>query len=151
MNFILSNYVETESFTLNDDKYRINKYLSLGYINQTKLTNKISKFVYLQSVLSNPFFTEDNKAEFLELFCKMQKYYFALNRMVYMRKFNRAKIIINNDLLLTPIYENDRNKTIAIIFNKNKYLFSLKDLINIFKPMCRSRLFYFFHPYINLF
>jgi len=131
MNFILSNYIKTEKFKMNNDKYHINTYLSLVYIEQSNHPKKMSKFKYLQSIFSNPFFTEDNKNAFLDLFCKMQRCYFAFRRLIYMRKFHRAKIIIDYDLLLTPIYEKDRTKTLPIIFNNNKYLFSLPDLINI--------------------
>ena len=145
MNFILSNYLKNDTFKMNDT-YSINTYLSLVYIEKSGHSPKMSKFQFLQSVFENPFFTEDNRNAFLDLFCKMQKYYFAFNRLIYMRKFHRAKIVIDHDLLLTPIYEKDRNKTLPIIFNNNKYLFSLSDLINISMTALTNSSNYFSNP-----
>ena len=146
MNFILSNYIETEKGKLTSELTYLNKYLSAVYIQQSKIFPKITKFVYLQSVLSNPFYTETNKSDFLDLFCKMQNHYFAFNRMMFIRKFKRANIIISNDLLLNPINETDHTKTLAIIFNKNKYLFSLTDLINISMSALTNSPNYFTNP-----
>lgn len=146
MNFILSNYLKNDTFKMNNDTYSINTYLSLVYIEKSNHSPKMSKFQFLQSVLENPFFTEDNRNIFLDLFCKMQKYYFAFNRLIYMRKFRRAKIVIDHDLLLTPIYEKDRTKTLPIIFNDNKYLFSLTDLINISMTALTNSSNYFSNP-----
>jgi len=66
--------------------------------------------------------------------------------MVFIWKFKRANIIISNDLLLNPIYETDLTKTLAIIFNKNKYLFSLTDLINISMSALTNSPNYFTNP-----
>ena len=122
------------SLTINLDKVLL-KILFTNFISKTenknisKTENKNiikSKYVFFNSVITNPFIDMEGKANFIYIFGKIQKLCFALNRLIYIHNFNkRAKLQINTDLYLNPIVENSNN-IIAIIQNNNKYLFSLK-------------------------
>ena len=90
----------------------------------------INKFDLFINTLNNPFFTEKQKEDFINVFCKIQKTYFALSKLAYLYKYKKAKIVVNSDMYLNEIDINNKN-TICLLQEKNKYYFRINDLINI--------------------
>ena len=88
------------------------------------------KFNYFNSILKNIFLTEEQKEIFINIFCKIQKTYFAFSRLGYIYKYNKANVIVDFDLCLNPININDKN-SICLFQAKNIYYFRINDLINI--------------------
>ena len=78
-------------------------------------------------------------------FNKIQRIYNILNRFVYNYKFKKAKIIVNTDMCLNELHEGDKN-VISIIQNNGKYLFNIKDLINIIETSLTSSYSFFVQP-----
>ena len=58
------------------------------------------KFKYFLDEINNMFLTEEQKEDFINIFCKIQKTYFAFSRFAYMYKYNRANIVVDFDLCL---------------------------------------------------
>jgi hypothetical protein len=93
------------------------------------------KFIFLQNILENMFIDEPTKTKYLTAFSSAQKTYFALNRFVYLIKLKRKECGIDTDLYLNPI--NETMKSVMVMLQDNKkYLFTVKDLVNI----CESAL-----------
>jgi hypothetical protein len=80
--------------------------------------------------LLNNFLIKDKKDEFIDYFCKIQKTYNILNRLIYNYKYKKTKIVVNTDMCLNELTENEKN-VICILDNNYKFLFNINDLINI--------------------
>jgi len=106
------------------------------------------KFSFFISELNNIFLTEKQKEDFINIFCKIQKIYFALSRLAYIYKFNKANVVADSDLCLNPIDINNKN-TIALLQDKNKYYFRINDLINIINNALSNSPNFFSEPLIT--
>jgi len=89
------------------------------------------KFGFYQTVNNNIFLSSIIKNEFNILFFHIQKTYHALNKFVFLYKYNKTKIVVDMDMCLNKININDKN-IICIFQNNGKYLFHALDLIKIF-------------------
>jgi hypothetical protein len=106
------------------------------------------KFKYFVDEINNIFLTEEQKEDFINIFCKIQKTYFALSRLAYIYKYNRAKIVVDFDLCLNPIDINNKN-SICLFQAKNKYYFRINDLINIIDNALSNSPNFFSDPLIT--
>jgi hypothetical protein len=88
------------------------------------------KFIFYSITTKNIFITNELKTQFMDIFCKYQQVYHALNKFVYLYKYKKSPITVKYDLTLAPIVENDTN-IICIFQNNHRYLFFIKDLIKI--------------------
>ena len=70
------------------------------------------------------------REEFINLFHKIQRIYHILNRFCYLIKYNKSKLIVNNDLQLNIISENSEN-VICIYHYDSRYLFRIDELLKI--------------------
>ena len=123
----------------------LQKIIYFIFINKKELSLEI-KFDFFISQINNIFLTEEQKQEFINMFCQIQKTYFALSRFSYMYKYKSAKIVVDFDLSLTPIDINNKN-SICIIQSKNKYYFRINDLINIIDNALSNSPNFFFRPF----
>jgi len=125
---IIKNYFKiTDNYFQNLDSLQKNIYFI--FINQKKYSIK-NKFKYFIEQINNIFLTIEEKEDFINVFCEIQKTYFALSRLAYIHKYKRAKIVVDFDLCLNPIDINNKN-SICLFQEKNKYYFRINDLINI--------------------
>ena len=106
------------------------------------------KFSFFVSELNNIFLTEEQKEDFINIFCKIQKTYFAFSKFAYIYKFNKANVVVDTDLCLTPIDINNKN-TISLLQEKNKYYFRINDLINIINNALSNSPNFFSEPLIT--
>lgn len=107
----------------------IQKTIYFIFINKKEYSIEL-KFKYFYDIINNIFFTKEQKEDFINIFCKIQKKYFALSRLAYIYKYNKAKVLVDFDLCLNPIDINNNN-SICLFQAKNKYYFRINDLINI--------------------
>jgi len=139
---------------LNDENNNVFK--TFFNINANKIYTTKEKYIMIENVLSNNFFTDEKKDEFLTLFQKIQKTYLSMKKLIFLIKFNKTKIMVENDLSLNPISDKDKN-VITIYQNNSKYLFNIRELIQIIdKNLLHSEYFFSFplrtkNPYNNLF
>jgi hypothetical protein len=114
---------------------------ALGHIDYSIQT----KFSYFKKTIDNIFMTANQRDEFINRFCKIQRHYWALSKAVYKYKWKRAPYRIQNDLILTPICESQHN-VITILQNNNKYLFTVLDIRNIIEGALTNSPFMFSSP-----
>ena len=113
------------------------------------------KYEIFGGVLNNIFISEQIKNEYINIFCKIQNIYFSFIKFKNQYKYKKYKILIDKDLLLNPICK-DSKYCIHIMQNKCKYLFSLNDIINLFKNSLTNSCHLFLelypikNPYNNL-
>ena len=109
---------------------------------------KDGKFVYIDSILTNIFLTQEKKEEILVLFCKAQKTYRALCRFAFLYKFKKAFTHVSNDLMFDPIdISNGKEKTYIVILQKNfKYIFLLHDIIHLIETAISHSPSFFVDP-----
>ena len=113
----------------------------------SQIKNNKQKYKCLYELLQN-FLIENNKEDqlvFRETFFKIQRIYYVLNRFAYKWKFKKAKIIVNTDMCLNELTEGNTN-VISIIQDKSKYLFNIRDLINIVETALTSSNNFFIQP-----
>jgi len=102
-----------------------------------------TKFATLKDNYMDSFFvTLENKESFLDFFCRIQRTYRVLNNFAYLIKKRNKKVIVSNDLYLTPINKS-QNNVFNYYENNYIYLFTLQDLSRIItSAICNSPLFY---------
>ena len=95
----------------------------------------------------NDFYIKGTKKEeeFINYFCKIQKTYNLLNRLVYNYKYKKAKIVVNTDMGLNELTPNAKN-VICILNNGSKYLFHINDIIKIINTSLTNSHMFFSEP-----
>ena len=120
-------------FKITDNPFQnldsLQKIIFFMFVHKKERSLKI-KFKYFLDEINNIFLTEEQKDDFINIFCKIQKTYFALSRFAYTYKYKKAKIVVDFDLCLNPIDINNKN-SICLLQEKYKYCFRINDLINI--------------------
>ncbi len=120
-------------FKITDNPFQnldsLQKIIFFMFVHKKERSLKI-KFKYFVDEINNIFLTEEQKNDFINIFCKIQKTYFALSRFAYIYKYKKAKIVVDFDLCLNPIDINNKN-SICLLQGKYKYCFRINDLINI--------------------
>jgi hypothetical protein len=106
--------------------------------------NVKNKFKFFYETLNSIFF-KNKKELFIDYFCKVQKTYKALNKLMYIYKFKNSKIVVNTDMALNEIDINQKN-IICIFQDDVKYLFNVNDLINIINTSLINNHLFFSEP-----
>jgi hypothetical protein len=114
------------------------------FFSQNKYTIK-EKYLFVKKTLENIFLTEAMKDEFLEVFQKIQQKFLTIQRFVYQINYKRAQIVVENDLSLNAISEKDKN-VIVIYQNNNKYLFVIRDMIQLIEKYITHSHYFFSCP-----
>jgi len=110
-----------------------------------KEINIKNKFSFFFDSLDHFLIKNNKENEFIEYFYKIQKTYNILNRFVYNYKYKKTKLVVNTDMNLNEININDKN-VICILDNNSKYLFHIKDLINIINSALTNSYMFFSEP-----
>ena len=151
-NLILKKILDLESyiFSTYEKNNKVNSYQQLIFNSMLNFLrfngNKIKyKFNFLNNCLNNMFYGDDTKKQILENFCKIQRTYYAFNRLAYLYKFNSSKIVVNKDMALNEINLNDKN--IICIYQLNyKYLFNIKDILKVVESSLTNSTMFFLNP-----
>ena len=117
-------------------------YLLIGVVVEQSIKRK---FEYYKTTLHNLFINNDSKKMFITAFCKAQRTYYLLNRLVRHYKWRKTTFAIQTDIYLNPIFENARN-VITILQNRKKYLFTIMDLKNIIETSLINSPYFFSEP-----
>jgi len=113
------------------------------------------KFRLLNKFLNNQYISTIVKEKFLQIFQKSQRLYNGLNKLVYLYKLRRAKIMLSMDLYMNDITDEQKN-VITVFQNGSKYLFIYTDLIKIINTALLNSSYFFSvpkrpkNPYSNL-
>jgi hypothetical protein len=106
-----------------------------------------NKFEFMNQTLNNFYFLNkhDEKEQFIDLFCKIQKTYHTLNRFLYIYKLKKSKLIVNTDLQLNTIEEGKQN-VMCIYHVNSKYLFKIEELLKIIYTSLTNSPYFFSEP-----
>jgi len=104
-----------------------------------------SKFIFFEEVYNSIFLNNDKRIEFSILFSKIQKIYYAFQKIAFIYKYKKAQIVVNTDMTMNEIIEKDKN-IICIYQNNSKYLFHINDLINIINASLTNCHIFFAEP-----
>ena len=104
-----------------------------------------NKYKFFIKTLNGFYIKGTQKEEFINYFCKIQYIYNILNRFAYNYKYNKSKLVVNTDICLNELMPNSKN--VICIFHKNaRYLFHVKDLINIINTSLTNSYMFFSEP-----
>jgi len=104
------------------------------------------KFNILKNyIINNNLLNDATKNKLFDIFCKCQKFYFSFAKLLHLYKYNKCKIVVSDDLTLSPLNLNDNN-TFVLIQNNSKYLFSIRDLNNIIETSLLNHFEFFAEP-----
>jgi len=123
----------------------INIFFDIFLANEYSLQNK---FNYLKKIIDNIFATDKIRSDFIHLFCKIQKTYFGFSKLVFIFKYKKSKLLVENDLSMNPLNINKKT-TICIYQNDNRYLFNIFDLMNIINTNLSNSPMFFSTPLIS--
>jgi len=112
-----------------------------------KTEQRCNKYNFLKRNMENVFFKQEDKEQFLDYFCKIQKHYFAFSRLLNAWKYKRAQVMVSDDLYLNPLDANGKN-IFVIVQNRKKYLFSIANLINMANSALSNTCHFFASPLI---
>ena len=107
--------------------------LSTSFIHRllnTKTTYRNEKFIYLKSILDNPFISSNQKTEFLSIFQDIQYIHNNLCKLVRKYKWKISNLSNQHDLIMNPINENQYFVCSLLQYGR-KYLFTKSDLTKI--------------------
>ena len=135
-NIICKIYKEYKAI-LNKDKKTIFKFSS------AKL--KVFKMIITDDIQTDFLFLKKYKKQLVDIFSKAQKIYHLFIRFTHIYRVKKYKIVVTDDLSLTPLDINHRN-TFILIQNRSKYLFSLNDLVKIIETAITNAPYFFQEP-----
>lgn len=70
--------------------------------------NNQSKYEILKKVNANLFLSDKHKSEFMELFSRSQRIYFAINRLAFLWKYKKAVQGNTMDMMMNDIHREER-------------------------------------------
>lgn len=110
----------------------------------TPYTTK-EKFDFYNKTNHNLFVNDLMKERFNDMFFKIQRTYYAFNRLKNVFSYKYAKSNVNTDMELNEIVEGEKH--VICIYHKNgKYLFKVNDLLKIINNSLTNSHFFFAEP-----
>ena len=100
------------------------------YISESSQYSMQYKFSYFKKTICNIFISKDQRETFIDRFCKIQRTYWSLNKLVRRYRYRHAPLLNQADLFLNPVAETQHN-VITIMQGNNRYLFTVLDLRNV--------------------
>jgi hypothetical protein len=142
----IENNIFSLNYNINDNIDLINKVLFNNYLidKNNKSYSYKNKFIFIKENLNNKFLKYKANS-ILNTFCKIQKTYNILNRLVYNYKFKKSKTVVTTDIELNEIKQTDKN-IITIYHNNAKFLFKIYDLIKIINNALTNSYIFFAEP-----
>ena len=107
---------------------------------------KESKFKWLDSVMNNQFLSPEQKIEFLYVFSMAQKVRTSLSRFIFLVKYKKARVYNISDLFGDSFDSIKPENMITILENNTKYVFPVKELINIMNTALSHSVHFFGEP-----
>ena len=149
-NLIIKNIINFDNniFSLNYKNDNIGNMIKISFKNfYENFNNKYnSKFHFLEDTTNSIFFNKNNdKNELFNIFCKIQRIYYILNKFCYIYKYNKSKIVVDTDLQLNKIKLNQPN-IICIYHIDNRYLFKPQDLLKLIYTSLTNSYMHFAEP-----
>lgn len=98
--------------------------------NNLKRPIKTKIQTFYSVIWKNPFLNDLQKEQLLLFFCKIQKIYYTLSRVIRIYKYKSSNIVVNQDLFLNHLDPGHRHTCIFFI-HKSIYYFNVNDIWRI--------------------
>lgn len=139
----LQNHCFVLNYDSSDNIFPIIKTFFIQYINNPH--SFINKYYFFKTTYDSFFLNENAKTQFSDLFCKIQKTKFSFEKFAFLWKYKKAKHVVQTDMALNEIHDSQKN-IICIHQDGSKYLFNIKDLINIINTSLTNSYIFFAEP-----
>ena len=135
--------MDNNVFSLNYDKSDpIKPLMKLVFMSLVNNRYKGKFNMFKETLVS---FLKFSRDEFINLFCKIQKTYYAFSRLAFIYKYKKSAMSVTTDIGLNDITINDKN--ILCIYHVNsRYLFNINDLLNIITTSLTNSYMFFSQP-----
>ena len=135
--------MDNNVFSLNYDKSDpIKPLMKLVFMSLVNNRYKGKFNMFKETLVS---FLKFSRDEFINLFCKIQKTYYAFSRLAFIYKYKKSAMSVTTDIGLNDITINDKN--ILCIYNVNsRYLFNINDLLKIITTSITNSYMFFSQP-----
>ena len=115
-------------------------YLFICFCNKEVYNN--NKFNFYIDTLKNKLMPDFMKNEFINNFIKIQRIYYIFNKLAFLYKYNKSKIIVDTDLCLTKLDIN-HYLTFCLHEDNKNYLFNINEIVKlIITALINSPLFF---------
>ena len=141
----LNNNIFSYNYNKNDPTIGLHKWFFICLIeNKTIYKNKHQ---YFYETINNFYFSkiDEERNDLFSYFYKIQKTYHSLNRLCFLYKIKKAKLVVNSDLQLNEINVKQKN-VFSIYHNNNNYLFTIQDLLKIIYSSLTNTYMFFSEP-----
>jgi hypothetical protein len=120
--------MDNNVFSLNYDKSDpIKPLMKLVFMSLVNNRYKGKFNMFKETLVS---FLKFSREEFIYLFCKIQKTYYAFSRLAFIYKYKKSTMSVTTDIGLNDITINDKD-IMCIYHIKSRYLFNINDLLKI--------------------
>ena len=140
------NYIKFANNTEKKHKSAAQNYFFKCFLN--KKNYKHNKFVFYTEIVKNKFMTEFMRNEFIDNFNKIQRVYHIFNRIAFLYKYKKSKLIVDSDLCLNKLDIN-HNLTFCLYQENNKYLFNINEIVKIISTALMNSPLFFSEPLVS--
>jgi hypothetical protein len=140
--FYITNKIINQVYELTVEKAIMNFFISGNNYSIKK------KFDLIYDTEKNIFYNSIVINRFMDMFCKIQKVYFALIKFQNICKYKKTPVQVDYDLCLNQINTTKQN-CICIYQNSKLYWFLIRDLINIINNALTNSPGFFSEPLIS--
>jgi hypothetical protein len=135
------------SFTIYNIIYDLYKknYISWFFCHDINKIVSIKFNILKDYIINNNILDDVMKNKLFDIFSKCQRFYSSFAKLLFLYRYKKYKIVVSDDLTLTPLNEKDKN-TFVLIQNNSKYLFSIRDLNNIIETSLLNHFEFFAEP-----
>jgi hypothetical protein len=95
-----------------------------------QMRERKDKFSVLQRMCQNTFYTESLQNDILDIFCRTQRYYMALNRFIHICRLKRHYYVVRCDLSMESLFVH-HPQTFILVEPKANFLFRINELVSI--------------------
>jgi hypothetical protein len=123
-------YIVEKYFDSTNNICKLNTIYSQKYLYFSIDKTDFNKFIFFIDVLTKTLMPDYMKMEFINIFNKVQKVNYALNKLAFLYKYKKSKIVVDHDLCLNKLDLNNK-LTFCLYQDKNKYLFNLNEIVKV--------------------
>jgi hypothetical protein len=110
--------------------------------------NKPSKLFFFVETLKNKYIVNNEKIKFINNFNKIQHIYYILNKLAFVYKYKKSKLIVDYDMCLNTLDKN-HYLTFCLYQNNNRYLFNINDIVKIITTSLMNSPMFFSEPLVS--
>jgi hypothetical protein len=145
-------YIIKKIFDFSNSPFDIsNNNIVQGYLFNCFFNKKLynqNKFDFYIDTLKNKLMTDVMKNDFINNFIKIQKIYHNFNKLAFLYKHKKSKIIVDTDLCLNKLDKN-HYLTFCLYQDNKNYLFNINELVKLIVTALINSPLFFSEPLVS--